>query len=105
MNYEDIQNLVKDGLSFIKEKSLMRWVDNDANYQESLHRHGLAEQKYNQIKKSLSEEQYKIIEEYIEALDSINCDTNELIYMAGIADTITFLMSYGFIHFEYTEEK
>lgn len=94
---KDIQKLFKDSLTVIKEQTVVELLENDANYQQSVKEHAIAEEKYESIKRSLSNEQKLVIDELLSALDANNTDINDLLYIAGLRDMWRFLNSYGLL--------
>ena len=46
---KDIQKLFKDSLTVIKEQTVVELLENDANYQQSVKEHAIAEEKYESI--------------------------------------------------------
>lgn len=94
----DIQKLFKDSLTVIKEQTVMDLLENDANYQQSVKEHAIAEEKYESIKHTFSNEQQLVIDELLTALDANNTDINDLLYMAGLRDMYRLLNSYGLLN-------
>lgn len=94
---KDIQRLFKDSLTVIKEQTVFELLENDTNYQQSVKEHAIAEEKYESIKQSLSNEQKLVIDELLSALDANNTDINDLLYIAGLRDMWRFLNSYGLL--------
>lgn len=97
MDERMVQDLLKEGLAFLKEQSVLDFIKNDQAYQESIDAHGKAEKKYMSIKSTLTEEQRAAVDDLLEATDRNNTDMNDLMYMTGMRDMYLLLRSYGMI--------
>nr|WP_076777769.1 hypothetical protein [Lachnoclostridium phocaeense] len=97
MDERMVQDLLKEGLAFLKEQSMMDFIKNDQAYQESSEAHGKAEKQYIEIKSTLTERQREVVEDLLEATDRNNTDMNDLMYMTGMRDMYLLLRSYGMI--------
>lgn len=97
MNERMVQDLLKEGLAFLKEQSVMDFVENDMAFQESAEAHGNAEKRYMAIKSTLTEEQRTAVDDLLEATNRNNTNMNDLMYMTGMRDMYLLLRSYGMI--------
>ena len=50
MDERMVQDLLKEGLAFLKEQSVLDFIKNDQAYQESSEAHGKAEKQYIEVK-------------------------------------------------------
>lgn len=94
---DDIQQLFKDALCVVKDKTIMELLKNDKSYRRSLEKHSVAEKRYFEIKHTLTAEQQSVIEELLYTIQSNDTDMNDLLYMAGMRDMYHVLQSYDLL--------
>ena len=92
-----VQEVLKNALAVMKEKTLYGLMENDKSYCESAARRKEAEKRYLEIRKHLSEDILEIIEEYLDAIDLNSTDENDLHYLAGMTDAVRAMASYGML--------
>lgn len=97
MDDKAFQDLAKDALEYLKEKTVIELTENDLSYQESFRKHGKAEQRYMENRHLFSKEQMEIVEDFISASDENNTDMNDILYLAGLKDMLHLLCSYNLI--------
>ena len=94
MNNMEFQDLIKEALNCVMDRTIMELAANDESYQQSLDEVDKAEKDYLSIKKDLSQEYRAIIQQYIDAMESNTNDYITLSYMAGMYDMARFLTVY-----------
>ncbi len=98
MDDKTFQDLVKDALEVLKERTVIELMEHDLSYQESVKRHGQAEMRYLENKHIFTAEQKEIVNEYLDATAENNTDMNDLLYIAGLRDMLHLLASYNMIN-------
>ncbi len=98
MDDKTFQDLVKNALEVLKERTVIELMEHDFNYQESIKKHGQAEMRYLENEHIFTSEQKKIISEYLDATEENNADMNDLLYIAGLRDMLHLLISYNMIN-------
>ncbi len=98
MDDKTFQDLVKEALEVLKERTVIKLMEHDLSYQESIKKHGQAEKRYLEYEHIFTAEQKEIINEYLDATAENNTDMNDLLYIAGLRDMLHLLISYNMIN-------
>lgn len=94
MNNMEFQDLIKEALNCVMDRTIMELASNDESYQQSLDEVDKAEQDYIAVKKEIPTRYKTIIEQYLDALEHNTNDYITLAYMAGMYDMARFLTVY-----------
>lgn len=94
MSCYDFYKTFKEALFALKENTVTELAECDIDYQTSLKKHADSEDQYLHIKSSLTREQEKTIQDYINYTEENNSDMCDLSYMAGAINMLEFLSTY-----------
>ena len=94
MNNMEFQNLIKEALNCVMDRTIMELAANDESYRQSLDEVDKAEQDYISVKEEIPSQYRTIIQQYLDALEHNTNDYITLAYMAGKYDKARFLTEY-----------
>lgn len=97
MEKDTFQCLLKEGLAVVHRETTLDLLKNDMAYQRASQAYGDAERQYNQMEGNLTAEQRDIIGKYVDSIGDSYYAMSDVMYLAGIRDTLRLLLSYGLL--------